>query len=165
MRRVEAGGADDHGGAALGRDLRVLDRRGRRGEVDEHVGSARQRRRVGGSGEPEQADAGELADVADQKRVAGRLDPADEDTAGRGVHFRHQHPPHEAAAAQNADARVGHGRLPFLSPFSSWPDATRPFTRFRRCGRCVDAQVKPGHDENGGYDYPNPREIRRRGGK
>ena len=91
---VEPGRADDQGGAALGGDPRVRERRDGGGEVEHDVLGAADRAEVAADRHAERRAAGHLARVAPDSAVPGRLDRAGDREVRILARQRHQQPAH-----------------------------------------------------------------------
>ena len=108
MRRLEAGGADDQGGAVLGGAAGVVDGRVGQGEIEHHVGGLEQRARVLADGEAGGADAGERPRIATDRGMALVLAGGAENAARRRRHLARQRHAHAPGSAGDTDPDVRH---------------------------------------------------------
>ena len=73
LLRGESGGTDDDTPAVTAADLQMLQRRRRRGEIDQHVEALRRRLQVVDNRHAEFADTGDHAGIAAEQLMAGTL--------------------------------------------------------------------------------------------
>jgi putative peptidoglycan lipid II flippase len=130
---IETGGADDERLAAPRRMSGMGDGGRGHGEIDDDVRRGEERGKVGGGGDADRPDAGELADVAAKRRAARRLVTAGEPQARCGLRLGDEHAPHPAGAAGDADADLSHKMIaPLLAFPSAQSLASRPANDKRR---------------------------------
>jgi hypothetical protein len=105
LRGAEPGGADDRAGAGSGDELEMRERGFRHGELDQHPIACDLGRRVGADVDAGLADAGQLARVTPDRRVAGRLERGDQAQIGRIGQARDDPIAHPAGGPRDNDVR------------------------------------------------------------